>query len=95
MAVKILIRRTVPDGRIKELSPLLKRLRVLATNQPGYISGETLRRHDSPGEYLVISTWQSVADWQAWEGNGERREINQMIDSLLGEKTDYQIFLYG
>jgi heme-degrading monooxygenase HmoA len=95
MAVKILIRRHVPDDKIKELGPLLKRLRILATNQPGYISGETLRRHDHPGDYLVISTWQSVADWHEWEQNSERREINQMIDSLIGQKADYQVYLYG
>jgi heme-degrading monooxygenase HmoA len=95
MAVKILIKRNVPDDKIKELGPLLKRLRILATNQPGYISGETLRRHGDPNEYLVISTWQSVGDWESWEQNAERREISQMIDALIGEKADYQIYLYG
>ena len=95
MAVKILINRKVPEDKIKELGPLLKRLRILATNHPGYISGETLRRHDQPGEYLVISTWQSIEDWEAWENNAERQEISRMIDSLLGSKADYQVYLYG
>lgn len=95
MAVKILIKRTVPENKVKELSPLLKRLRILATSHPGYISGETLRRYDKAGEYLVISTWQSVEDWHAWEQDAERSEISQMIDSLIGEKADYQIYLYG
>ena len=95
MAVKILIKRTVPQDKIKDLGRLLKRLRILATNHPGYISGETLRHYDRSGEYLVISTWQSVEDWQAWEQDEERREISRMIDSLIGEKADYQIYLYG
>ena len=95
MAVKILIKREVPEDKIKDLGPLLKRLRILATNHPGYVSGETLRRYDQPGEYLVISTWQSVEDWEAWEKNGERQEISRMIDSLLGTKADYQVYLYG
>jgi heme-degrading monooxygenase HmoA len=95
MAVKILIKRTVPENKIKDLGPLLKRLRILATNHPGYISGETLRCLDKPGEYLVISTWQSVEDWQTWEQDAERREISQMIDSLIGHRADYQIYLYG
>ena len=95
MTVKILIKRSVPIDKIKDLGPLLKRLRVLATSHPGYISGETLRRYETPGDYLVISTWQSVEDWQAWESDAERQEISRMIDSLLGEKADYQIYTYS
>ena len=60
MAVKIVIRRKVPGKKEKELLPLLIQLRALATAQPGYISGETLRNMDNPEEYLVISRWKSV-----------------------------------
>ena len=66
MAVKIFIRRTIPEDQTHDLLPLFKRLRNLATNQSGYISGETLKRVDDPGEYLVISTWQSIDDWREW-----------------------------
>ena len=56
MAVKVVIRRIVPGDRVEDLEPLLRQLRTRATRQPGYISGETLRRLDKPDEFLVIST---------------------------------------
>jgi heme-degrading monooxygenase HmoA len=95
MAVKVVIRRIVPEDRAEDLEPLLRELRARATAQPGYISGETLRRIDVPDEYLVLSTWESVEDWNKWATSQERKEVQGRIDTLLGGKTEYAIFRYG
>jgi antibiotic biosynthesis monooxygenase (ABM) superfamily enzyme len=95
MAIKIIIRRRVTKEKEAELSPLLIQLRALATAQPGYISGETLRQMENPEEFLVISTWQSADNWKAWLGSKQRAEIQQKIDALLGEETEYNLYLYG
>ena len=95
MAIKILIKRHLAADKIRELLPLIKKLRTLATNQPGYISGETLRSIENPGEYLVISTWLSLQDWQNWFGNPERLAVQQEIDALTGKAAEYQIYDYA
>ena len=95
MAVKILIKRMVPASRAGDLMPLFRRLRNLAMDQPGYISGETLERIDRPGEYLVISTWQSMDFWRNWVVSKERAEIQNAIDAKLGDETSYEIYNYG
>ena len=95
MAVKILIKRSVPAEKARELMPFFQRLRALAMNQPGYISGETLKRIDRPGQYLVISTWNSIDNWRQWETSKERIELQSQIDKLLGQKTEYEIYQYG
>ncbi len=95
MAVKIIIRRKVSKGREAQLLPLLLQLRAKAVTQFGYVSGETLRNADDPEDYLVISTWKSAEDWKAWEANQARMEIQNKIDSLLGEKTSFGIYYYG
>jgi heme-degrading monooxygenase HmoA len=95
MAVKIFIRRTIPEDRTYDLLPLFRQLRNLATNQSGYISGETLKRVDVPGEYLVISTWQSIDDWREWVVSRERIEIQNEIDAKIGEDSIYEIYQYG
>jgi heme-degrading monooxygenase HmoA len=95
MAVKVIIRRIIPEHRAEDLVPLLKKLRALATLQPGYISGETLRRVDKPDEFLVISTWKSALDWDKWARSQERIEIQGKIDTVLGGKTEFGIFQYG
>ncbi len=95
MAVKIIIKRKVAKEKEKETLPLFIQLRALATSQPGYISGETLRNLDDPEEYLVISTWQSAESWKAWFESQERAELQGKVDALLGEKTGYSAYLYG
>ncbi len=95
MAVKIIIRRKVPIGKEAQLLPLLMELRSRATTRPGYISGETMRNVDDPEEYMVISTWQAVDVWRAWEKSKQRAEIQEKIDALLGEKSSYGVYFYG
>jgi heme-degrading monooxygenase HmoA len=95
MAIKVLIKRSVPESKAKEMIPLVRQLRILATTQPGYISGETLKSFDVPDTFLVISTWQSSGAWEKWLLSKERQQIQENIDSLLGGKTEYEMFHYG
>lgn len=94
MAVKVMIKRTVPADKVKELTPLLIQLRTLAMQRSTYISGETLKRIDNPGQYLVISTWQTLDDWRKWVLSEERTDIQRKVDDLLGEKTEYEVYTY-
>ena len=95
MAVKIIIKRKVIENKAEALLPLLKQLRNLAMNQEGYISGETLKRIDTPGENLVISTWQSLDAWRAWVLDPQRIELQTKVDELLGEQTKYELYEYS
>jgi antibiotic biosynthesis monooxygenase (ABM) superfamily enzyme len=94
MAVEVLIRRKILETKVKELSPLIVKLRSLATIQPGYISGETLNCIDPPNkkEYLVISRWHSMEDWKKWLHSKERSNINDQIDQLSREKAEYTVY---
>jgi heme-degrading monooxygenase HmoA len=95
VTVKIIIKRQVPDIQSQQLTPFLKKLRNLAMNQPGYITGETLKGIDPPGKTLVISTWESTEAWKHWLANSERVVIQAQIDVLIGEPTAYEIYSPG
>ncbi|KAB2892153.1 MAG: antibiotic biosynthesis monooxygenase [Desulfobulbaceae bacterium] len=92
MTVKIFIKRRVTPEHVIELSALLKKLRSLTLSQPGYIYGETLRRLDAQDECMVISTWRSLEDWNAWLNNERRMQVQHEIDQLLGTKTEYAVY---
>ncbi len=92
MSVKIFIKRNVAENNIIELTILLKKLRSLTIDQPGYISGETLRRVDKNDECMVISTWRSAEDWDKWLHNEKRQTIQDEIDRLLGRETEYAVY---
>ena len=95
MAVKILIRRKVPEDRARKMIPLFREMRSMANQQTGYITGETMRNLEKPDEFLVISTWETSEDWKRWVQSNERQQNQDQIDALLGGTTEYEIFHYG
>ena len=95
MAVKIFIKRKVPQDKAKKMIPLFRQMRASATTQPGYITGETLRSMDNPEQFMVISTWQSSEDWNKWLKSEDRNKVQSKIDDLLGGETQYEIYHYG
>ena len=94
MAVKIMIKRTVSTDKAVKLADLAMQLRSLVIKQAGYVSGESLKKVDSPDNYLVISTWESLDDWNAWKASKDREAIQSQIDALLGQKTEYEVYQY-
>ena len=95
MSVKVLITRTVPGDKGREMLQLFREMRTLATAQSGYISGETMKSNDRPDVFLVISTWESPEAWNEWLLSTERQAIQAKVDELLGGKTHYELFHYG
>ena len=92
--IRIHIKRNIPEDKREELMALIIQLRSMTTGKPGYISGETLKRLDKPGESLVVTKWQSVHYWNQWFQSEERAEIQNKIDQLLGEETHYEMYEY-
>ena len=92
MPIQVIIKRKWQTDNPEALFPLLTEIRSLAQKQPGYISGETLRSLDDPEDYMVVSKWETADDWQKWLQSKERRDLQGKVDSLIGERTFYEIF---
>ena len=83
MTVRVLIERELVPGNEMKIRQLLTQLRGKALNAKGYISGETLHSVDDPNKFLVISTWNTLENWKAWEHSAERKEIETKVDQIL------------
>ncbi len=92
--IKIHIRRKVPENKADNLKSLINQLRGMTMGVPGYVAGETLKRLDKPGESLVVTKWQSEFYWEQWLQSKERADIQDKIDQLLGDETQYEIYEY-
>ena len=94
MAIRVLVRRTFSEDKAEALQELTGKMRILAMDQSGYVSGETLKRIDRPGESLVISKWKTRKAWENWYRSAERSNMQKKFDELLGTKTVYEIYDY-
>ena len=92
MAIHVVIKRKFQINQPEKLKPLLRELSIGAQAQPGYISSETLQSVENPDECMVISKWETTDDWERWFTCKERRDIQNQVDSLIGERTFYEVF---
>ena len=95
MAVRIIIDRKVKKGKESDFSKMLRELRTKAIPSKGYISGETLRAQDDPQNYVVITTWQSIEEWKAWEKNPERKKMQEKIEKWMARPTKTKIYSHA
>lgn len=95
MTAKIIIkRRFVKENRPQILS-LLNKIRSIAMDQPGYISGETLMQRDFQENMAVIATWQRMEDWLLWKSSEERKAYEAMLEIYQTRPTQYEEYQLG
>lgn len=95
MIAKIIIKRYFKKDNTPQILPLLTKIRSIAMNQPGYISGETLMQIDYPESLAVICSWQSMEDWLAWKNSNERKQYEAMLEIYQNGPTNYEEYLLG
>jgi heme-degrading monooxygenase HmoA len=92
MGVRIVSKRKVTKDKEEDVMPLIIQLRKLARGQPGFRSEEIWRNLDHPEEYLVVRAWDSEEEWNDWHLSRQRIEIQETIQALIGEKTEYNLY---
>lgn len=95
MLAKVLIQRQFKSGHTQEIVALLNDMRSAAMGQPGYISGLTLMEPENPSKMMVISTWQSLEDWNNWKSNDQRIRLEFMLEVYQSVPTQYDAYVVG
>ena len=83
--IQILIERWVEGEAEAALLEAMRELRREAIHQPGYVSGETLRDTANPRHHVVLSTWQSLPEWNAWFNSSIRQETESKVADLFAK----------
>ena len=92
MPVTVISKRVFKIEKNDKLIPLLQKLRKHAEKQKGLISRATLTNVIDPAENIVISEWKTKESWQKWMKKKKVKEIQGKIDSLIGEKTIFDVY---
>ncbi|MGK2965911.1 MAG: antibiotic biosynthesis monooxygenase family protein [Tepidiformaceae bacterium] len=95
MAIKVAIERTSLPGQERQLLDVMRRIRKSCLEQPGYISGETLRDSENPRTFLVISVWFGLMDWRRWYASNERRELESEMRPMLSAPESIRVLVEG
>lgn len=92
MPVTVISKRVFEIKQKDKLIPLLKDLQNHAKKQKGFISRTTFSNLNDPNEYIVISEWKKADHWIKWMNKKKVRELQGNIDSLIGEKTFFDVY---
>lgn len=92
MHIKVISRRVFRISQKEKLVSLLQSLKKNAEKAKGFISRSTYSSLNDPGEYIVISEWETADDWIAWMDKKKVKNMQWDIDSILGEKTFYDVY---
>ena len=95
MIAKIIIKRRFVNENRPQILSLLNKIRSIAMEQPGYISGETLMQKDFPENMAVIATWQNMKDWLVWKDSDERKTYEAMLEIYQTRPTQYEEYHLG
>lgn len=95
MVIRVCIRYDTIPGNESSLYELLVENRTRLLGIKGYISGETLQALDDPSSFLIVSTWNSLEDWNVWVNSKERKEIQTKIKHLLRTAPVHHLYLSG
>ena len=89
--IRAMIERHAKPG--VDLFPLLKEIRIAAVmHYQGYLGGETLVNTEDSSNIIVVSSWESLKDWEHWAASETRTELYRKIEPLLREKPNVRTF---
>jgi quinol monooxygenase YgiN len=93
--IRVLVyQRAKTEKHIEPLMDALRELRNEAMKQPGYITGETLVDIKDPSNVLVISTWHTAEQYDAWNKTEPRIKMGHKVDQFIAEPHTESVYGY-
>jgi heme-degrading monooxygenase HmoA len=63
-----------------------------AHDRPGWVSGQLLNPVDAPDTRVIVGTWRSREDWEAWHNDPAFLDQRGKLEELLAEPNSVTWF---
>lgn len=60
-----------------------------ARKRPGWVGGQLLRPADKPDRRVIVGTWRTRANWEAWHHDPQFTETRQRLDRLESTPAEH------
>jgi heme-degrading monooxygenase HmoA len=60
-----------------------------AKKRPGWVGGQLLRQSDRPDRRVIVGTWKTRADWEAWHDDPQFAATRGRLDALESEPAEH------
>ena len=72
----------VREGREPAWDEAFRERAAAAREQPGFVAVQLCIPLDAMNERVIIGTWDSRADWEAWHGSEPFRETRRRLEQV-------------
>lgn len=71
------------DGAAAKWDAVVRNRMATARDRPGWVGALLLRSADQPNRRVIVGTWRSRADWEAWHRDPRFVATRQQLDDLV------------
>jgi heme-degrading monooxygenase HmoA len=86
--VTVITRVALRDGSGPEWDAAMRERLDAARDRQGWLGGQLLIPLEALNERLVVGTWQTRSDWEAWHDDETFTETRRRLDELEAERTE-------
>jgi heme-degrading monooxygenase HmoA len=92
VTARVMVIATVAPGKEAAFEAAYAQVTRQVKGTPGHIRDELLRAADEPGAYVLLSEWESVAAFKAWEDAPIHRETTTPMRPYWAGRVERKIF---
>jgi len=85
---------TLKEGAEPEWDTVMRERLAGAHEQPGWVGGQLMMPLDGLNKRVIVGTWQTRADWEAWHKDQRFTETRRRLEGLevgrVGQDSDSQ-----
>jgi heme-degrading monooxygenase HmoA len=70
------------EGAARNWEAAMRTRLSAAKKRPGWVGGQLLRPTDKPDRRVIVGTWRTRANWEAWHHDPTFSETRQRLDAL-------------
>jgi heme-degrading monooxygenase HmoA len=86
--VTVVTRVTLREGTEPEWDAIMRDRMESARGRPGWVRGQILMPLDSLNQRVIIGTWATRADWEAWHADESFVETRHRLDGMQAQPDD-------
>ena len=84
----IVTRISLKEGAEPEWDKVMGERLSAAKDQPGWVGGQLLIPLDGLNERVVVGTWQTRADWEAWHADEAFAETRKRLEGVEARPSE-------
>ena len=70
------------EGAGREWDAAMRTRLSAARKRPGWVGGQLLRQSDKPDRRVIVGTWKTRAEWEAWHHDRQFAATRGRLDGL-------------